>query len=58
MKMRYFKNGFCLGGGFERWNCAETGRRITFRLYFGKWILTWDCNDFFKSDVTGDSCGD
>jgi len=40
--IRYFRNGFCIGVGGERWTCAESGNRITFKIYLGKWIVTWD----------------
>ena len=53
--IRYFKNGFCIGAGGEGWNCSEAGRRITFRIYLGKWIVTFDVKGpKFRKEDNGD----
>ena len=53
--IRYFRNGFCIGAGGERWTCVEKENRITLKLYLGKWIVTWDVKDFFKSNVKNEA---
>ena len=40
--IRYFRNGFCIGVGGEKWTCAETGSCVTLKAYLGKWITTWE----------------